>query len=365
MLQTFLAVAHKELLQLKRDTIIVRALALAQCFDVAAIAWIDTRVRNLPLVVVDQDRSADSRHFVHRIAATHTFKIDYLTSSTEQARGHIRAGRAKAAIVIPPGFADKRGSAQDAQILTLVDGSDSASSEQAIAAIDGVAAQMNVQAADEGVGAIEGLSVPLFNPDASIPMFMLPGLLPLLLFSYYGNRALSLVTEREEGHLERLLMTPMSYTGLILGKLVPYFIVAMVNGLVYLILMRWVFGVPIRGDLALLVGAMVLYVLTCLSVCSYIAASSRTGRDAFMKLMIFIFPSEMLSGYFFPLSALPRWLLPVSYSLPQTHFVEIMRGICLRGAGAVDLAPHIAFLAVAPFVLLFAASWRFARSVMD
>lgn len=370
MWQTFLAIAYKELLQVRRDSTIVRAFAIAQCLDIAGIAWLDTRVRNVPTVIVDQDHTPASRELVNRLAATQTFEFKYQTSSTEQARSHLRAGRAKVAFIIPPDYARSRAGGHDAQVLALIDGSDSITSEQAAASLEGVAAQVNLEdAAARGgeqpvTGRVEARSVPLFNPDGSVPFFMLPGLLALLLFSYYSDRAISVAAEREEGHLERLLMTPMSYTGFLLGKLVPYLIVALVNGLLYLLVMRWGFSIPIRGNVALLLAGLTLYVLTVLSVCSFMAAGAKTQYDAFMRVVIFLLPAEMLSGYFFPLSALPKWLLPVSYALPQTHFVEIMRGVCLRGAGLADLAPHFLFLAVAPIVLIYGARRQFARSIM-
>jgi ABC-2 type transport system permease protein len=369
--RTLIAVARKELLQLRRDSNIVRALALAQALDIASIAWIDTSVRNLPLTIVDQDHTSESRELVERLVSTGTFQVNYVTSSAEQARGHIRAGHSKVAVVIPPDYGRLRAAGGNAHFLALVDGSDSLSSEQATASIDGVTAQLNselmaenAQDTNGATGRIEALSVPLFNPSSSTALFMLPGLLALLLFSYYADRAVSVAIEREEGHLERLLMTPMNYTGFILGKLVPYFFVAMINGLAYVAMMRWAFDVPIRGSVLLLLGALTLYVLTFLSLCSVIAAGAKSENDAFLKLTVFLLPSEMLSGYFFPLSALPAWLRPVSYALPQTHFIEIMRGICLRGAGVADLAPHLLFLAVAPIILLTLATWQFSRSVM-
>jgi ABC-2 type transport system permease protein len=370
-LQTLLAVAYKELLQLSRNRAILRSLIILQILDVLAVGWLDTNVRNMPLVVVDQDHTSWSRDLVARIDAAHTFSERYATSSTEQARSHIRAGRAKIALVIPYGYGRRRSAHEPAEILTLVDGSDEVASSQATSAIDGVAAQMNVEIGREVLteerprGVVEARSLLLFNPQGSTAFFMLPGLLALLVSGSYMARTLTLAQERESGHLDRLLMTPMSYLGLMFGKLVPHFVAAVLNAMLYLLALRWIFGVPVQGSVVLLFVGTVFYVLTVLSAGLFVAANAKSAMDAVMTLNVFTVPATMLTGYIFPLASLPKWVLPVAYAMPETHFIEITRGICLRGAGFVDLAPYFVVLAVAPVLLLIGAARRFARSIGD
>jgi ABC-2 type transport system permease protein len=362
--QTLSAIAWKELVQLGRARRFIRTFLVLQLVDVVAIAWIDTVVRDMPMVIVDQDHTAESRQLAARLAATHTFKPKYVTSSTEQARGHIRAGRAKIAVVIPPDYGRLRAAGSGAHFLTLVDGSDAMASAQATAAIDGVAVQMNVESARIiEAPRVEVARMFLFNPDASVARFMLPGLLALVLLNYYSARALSLATEREEGNLERLLMTPINHFGLIVGKLVPYFVAAMINAVIFLLFVRWVFEVPIQGSIVLLLVSIALYILSFLTVCNAIAAAASTNFEAFMTLLTFTLPSELLSGYFFPIASLPAWLRPVAYALPETHFIEIMRGICLRGAGLPELLPHLLFLAFMSVGATIVAKIRFERSI--
>ena len=367
--QGFTAIAHKEVVQLGRNRRRIVLLILAQVMDFIVIGGIDLTVRELPTVIVDQDHSVESRELVQRMAATHTFDFKYTTTSTDQARDHIRAGRARVAIVIPPDYGRSRSSLTNAHFLAIVDGSDSAASNQATESIEGVATRMNIEAEREVVASsptITTHAVLLFNPQGRTASYMLPGLIAVLLAECYVELGLlSLASEREGGNLERLLMTPMNYTGLILGKLAPWFLLGLINGILYLFVTHFGLGVPIRGDVVLLIAAMALYLVTCVAVGSYIATGSKGPGDAQVWLVYFFFPTMWLSGYIFPLSSVPKPFLVLSYALPQTHFIEIMRGICLRGASASELAPHLLYLVVMPVLLTVASVRRFTKAAMQ
>lgn len=371
MWQSFLAIAYKELLHATRNKGSLRMLVLMQILSFAMLAFMDFTVTNLPTVIVDQDRSTQSRDLFERVTATGTFNIKYITSSVDQARTHIRAGRAKVAIVIPPDYSRLRAAGAQAQILVLLDGSDGSSSGEAMASLDGMAARISLEARQAHPGEVATATVSphtvlLYNPEGSAPNFMLPGLLAMLLGGAYGMRAMSsLAHERDAGNLERLLMTPMSYSGLILGKLVPWFAIAFANGLIYIVVIRYGFKVPIRGDTLLLIGVTALYTLTIVSLGSYFAASTTSGGEAHGKWHIMLFPATMLSGYLFPLASLPKLLLPIAYAFPHTHFIALMRGICMRGASASELAPHVAYLVSAPIVLTLMSAQRFKGTVMQ
>lgn len=364
----FWVLARKELKQALRTEGLLRELLLGQLLQIALFGWLDTTIRNVPTVIVDQDRTVESRSLVERIGATDAFSIKYTTSSVEQARGHIRAGRAKLAVVIPPDYGTHRGAHRTAPVLTLVDGSDSTASTQAIAAVEGVAGRINVESRQDEAASrrLSARAFLLFNPKASATSFMLPGLLAMLLAEMFMNRPMNALTsEREDGNLERLLLSPLSYPALIMGKLAPWFGMAVVSGLSYLLLMRFGLGVPIRGSVVLLVAGLVVYVLATLSIAMFIGASSGDSGTAGERLNYFKFPAFFASGFIFPIASLPKAMLPLAYALPQTHFIEIMRGVCLRGASAAELAPHLLFLAVIPFVLLPAASSQMSKSVLQ
>jgi ABC-2 type transport system permease protein len=357
--------AFKEFIRIRRDKRLVQSIIGMQLLNFGTIAFLDTSLREVPTVIVDQDRTAESREFVSKLTATQTFNVRYSTSSTEQARSHIRAGEAKVAVVLPPEFGLRRASGADASVLALVDGSNSVVSLQITSALEGLAAKMSAHARTEDVPVIEARRTMLFNPESRVANFMLPGLLALVLANTYGFRALSLAVERESGHLERLLMAPINFVGLIIGKLLPVVLLALVNALAFVLFARFGFGVPLRGSALALALATVGYSLTFTALAMFVSATSKTEADAFGNYQYFQIPLVMLTGYIFPVSSLPRPLQLVSFVLPETHFIEITRGICLRGATLLELAPHVAFLLIAPIPLLWSAAYRFSRSTQN
>lgn len=363
------AIVYKEYIQAIRGKDALRRMLTFQVLMFLMLAWLDTTVRNMPAVIVDQDHTAESRLLVERLRATNTFKIKYSTSSRDQAREHIRAGRAKVAVVIPPEYARLRASGAPTKLSVLVDGSDSPTSAQAVAAVDGAIARLNLEAEEQSIDAtpkVVAHSVLLFNPTGSMSSFMLPGLLAISLgIGYSGIGMRRLIAERMGGNLERLLMTPLNYTGLIIGKLLPYLAIGMVNTALYICVMRWGFGVPIRGNLGVLMLGTFLYLFTVLALGTLAASGAKHYGEASAIWTLTNLPSIALSGYIFPLSSLPKPLLVISYAIPQTYFIEVTRGVCLRGASLSELAPSFVYLAVAPVVFSVVAAIRFKRAVID
>ncbi len=356
--------AWKEMLSIRRNSLWIRTAILVQVLEILCVGWIDNSGRHIPLAVVDQDRTAESRELIARLEATQAFAVKYLTTSTEQARSHIRAGRVRGAIVIPPDYGRNRARNTDAQLLAIVDGSDGVTSRQAVAAAEGLAVHLGAQDR-EGAPRVEAHASLLFNPNGSVSLFMLPGLLGLLLSNNFTGRALAIAHMREQGSLERLLMTPLSHVGLMLGLILPYVAIVVLDAVVYIGVMHFGFDVPLRGSLAWLFVALVLYSVSIMALGSLVASDAKSIGEALTNLILTTMPSTMLSGYIFPLASLPKWLLPISYALPLTHFVEIMRGLCLRGASVIDLAPNFAYLSLCPVLLLVLAARRFSASVLS
>lgn len=367
MWSSFRAVLYKELIQLGRNSMYIRMMIVMQTVQLVLLGAIDVNVRDLPTVIVDQDHSSQSRELTQKLAATRTFAIKYTTSSVAQARAHVRAGRAKIAVVIPPSFHVDRASGRTAKVLALIDGSDSVASGQALASLEGMTAQIQVEREAPSVEdqrAVRAHSMLLFNPEGRTSNFMLPALLALILTNaYLGLAASSLIDEREKGTLERLLMTPLDFWGLMMGKVAPYLLVATGNIALLLSLMRWVFGVPFRGSVLLAFGGLVLFAATMLAIGVFFAASSRSHAEAGMRQIQYAVPAMLLSGYVFPLTSIPTYLLPISYSLPTTHAIEIMRAILLRGAGLQDLWVNFLFLTIAPVFIIGAAVRKFRRTL--
>ena len=364
----FLAIAYKEFLHFWRNKMLMRMFLFLQVIDFAMVGGLNLIVRDMPAVIVDQDRTVESRELVRRIAASGSFELRDATDSVDRARDELRGGRAQVAVVIPAGYARLRGGGGVAPVLTLVDGSDAVISTEAVSAISGIADRLNVEAlaaAGEGtVSRITSHSSLLFNPQGTTSRFMLPALLALAMSGLLQFCVRLLVAERDGGHLERLLMTPINFTALILGKVSPFIVFAFVDGIAYLTAMRWVFGVPIRGSALLLGLALLLHALALMSLGMLVAAGARNRIEAELSMMLIVLATMFLSGYFFPLSTLPGWLRPVSYLLPGTHMVSVMRGLCLRGSTFLELLPHFAFLALAPIAFTFWSGKRFAATVI-
>ena len=199
--------------------------------------------------------------------------------------------------------------------------------------------------------------VMLFNPDSRSANLLIPGLVAILLtFSGTLLAAFSIVRERERGTLEQLMVTPVSPIAVVVGKLVPYLVLAFLQLLLVLGLMTWVFRVPIHGSLPLLLGLSVVYLAALLSLGLLISSRASSQMEAVQGAQMVLLPSIMLSGYIFPLSSLPDFLLPISQILPATHFIAISRGIILRGATFMDLWEHVAALVAIALVLVAASS---------
>jgi ABC-2 type transport system permease protein len=320
-------------------------------------------VHDLPLVVVDQDRSVDSRLLRDQLVASKTFKVIELTANPERARQQIRAGRARVAVVIPPHFQDHRTRGVPAQLLVLIDGSDSTASAQALATVNGLAARDNLARAETVaplVGAIQAQPIILFNPEGRTANYIIPGLVAVLL-QLVGIvlSAGAIVREREKGTLEQLLVTPINPLGLMLGKLGPYLVVSLVEMSTILLAMRFGFGVAIRGSVFLLYGIALFYLFALLAMGLLISTRASTQMEAQQMAQMLFLPGIFLSGYIFPFEGMPVVLRAIGLCFPVTHMIAIMRGVVLRRADIVDLWPHIAALLGMSVVLV----WLGARSI--
>lgn len=358
---SFVAIVMKEFVHIRRDrNTLVIALTIP-LFQLILFGFIDQTVTNVPTVVVDQDASSDSRELMDKLRATHTFAITSVTRDPRDAREAITAGKAKVGIVIPPDYHGHRVKGDGAQILVLIDGSDSNVSAQALGAVNGVAADVNVRALTERA---EGGSRPppqalgvqpiiLFNPDGRTANFIIPGLIAILLqIIAIVLTAVSIVREREKGTLEQLLVTPINPLGLMLGKLAPYLIIGIVEMALILIAMRFGFDVPIRGSLVFLFAMALVYLFALLSMGLFISTRAETQAQAQQMAQFFLLPSIFLSGYIFPVAGLPFVLKWIGRVLPATHMVEIMRGVVLRDAGPMELLPNVlALVAISIFMV--------------
>jgi ABC-2 type transport system permease protein len=356
---SFWAVFKKELLHILRDRGTLRIALMLPTMQLILFGFIDQTVHDLATVVVDQDRSVESRLLMDQMTASKTFKIKWVTQDPKEGRELIRAGRARVGVVIPPKYHDKRVRGSEAQVLVLIDGSDSTASSQALASINGLIAQNNLEAA-RAVNVLEGIAaqpVILFNPAGRTANYIIPGLVAILLqFVAVLLAAGAIVRERERGTFEQLLVTPIHPLGLMLGKLGPYLFVAFAEMTVILLLMRFGFQVPIRGSILVLYAMALVYLFALLSLGLLVSTRASTQMEAQQMAQMTVLPSIFLSGYIFPFEGMPFPLRAIGSVLPATHMIAIMRGVVLRNADLIELWPHVAALAAVSVLLVYAGS---------
>ena len=337
-------------------------------FQLVLFGLIDTNVRHVRTVVFDQSRTEESRRLVTDFVNTSYFDVVADATSRASLRESIVAGRASVGIEIPPDYARRRLNGQPADVLVLIDGSDSTIASQTLAAANGLALSRSLAELSERAGArdlpIRTHPLFLFNPDARTANLLIPGLVAILLtFSGTILAAFAIVRERERGTLEQLMVTPASPVAVVLGKLLPYLALAFLQLLFILGLMTFAFRVPIHGSLPLLLALSTVYLFALLALGLLVSSRARTQMEAIQMAQMFLLPSVMLSGYIFPLSSLPAPLRVFAQVLPATHFIAIARGIIIRGAAFADLWRSVAALLVIAALLVAGSTRAFRKTI--
>ena len=362
---SFVAVMRKEFKHITRDRGTLALFFTLPVIQLALFGFLDQNVRDLPTAVVDQDQTRYSRELMDEMRASKTFAITEVTNDPAEARSLIARGVVRVGVVIPPDFHDRRARNENAKFLVLIDGSDSNVSAQALASINGMIAQQNLDAA-EALGAhplVSAQPIILFNPEGRTANYIIPGLIAILLqLAAMVLASIAVVREREQGTMEQLLVTPIHPIGLVLGKLGPYLVIGLMEMALILMIMRWGFGVPINGNLWFLFGMAIVYLFALLALGLTISMRAQTQIAAVQMAQMLLLPSIFLSGYIFPVAGLPRVLYWIGRGLPATHMIDIMRGAVLRSAGPFDLLPSIlALLAIS--VVLVTISVRGVRKL--
>jgi ABC-2 type transport system permease protein len=362
------AVLRKEWTQMFRDQWTLRMAFVIPILELVLFGLIDTNVHHVPTAILDESRTQESRALIQDLVNTGYFDLKSAAGSTEELRRKIVAGNVSVGIQIPPDFARRRLNGQPADFQVLIDGSDSTISSQTLAAASGVAFQRSLE---EIARRARVTDLPLrihplmlFNPDSRSANLLIPGLIAILLtFSATFLAAFGIVKERERGTLEQLMVTPVSPTAVVIGKLLPYLALAFSQLIVILILMVTLFRVPIHGSVVLLFGLSTIYLFSLLALGLLISSRAKTQMEAIQRAQVILLPSFLLSGYFFPLSSLPAWLRPLAYVLPATYYIKIARGIIIRGAGFFDLWPSVAALLAISGVLVAASTRAFKKTI--
>ncbi|MBS1710242.1 MAG: ABC transporter permease [Armatimonadetes bacterium] len=352
----FLPVALKEFKHLIRDRGSLILAVVLPIFQVCMYGYaIDLNVRHISTVLVDYDRTAESREYVDKLHATQYLDFNYRADNEEQAISMLKANTARVAVIIPPDFARKVAAHESAQVGVLLDGSDSQVSGPARTAFQvGGAAQPLVEARTNV----------LFNPTSKTSVFMIPGIIGLILQLVLTSLTSgSIVREREQGSFEQLMVSPIGKMGLVLGKVAPFFLLSIVEMFLIMGLGWLLFDMRVAGNFALLVLMTIPFIVASLSLGLFISAVAQTQAQALQLSTFTLIPNFLLSGFVFPRDTLPGFFSIVSNFLPLTHELVILRGVIVRGAGFGEVWPSVLATTLLAAGLLTLATSRFSKHV--
>ncbi|MER3514744.1 MAG: ABC transporter permease [Chloroflexota bacterium] len=368
-----LSLIRKEFLQILRDPrtlYITFAIPVIQLFLLGYTATTD--VRNVPLAVFDQDRSPAARRLLDAYRTADYFRIAYDVDSEEELRALIDSGQAQAGLIIPPDYSERVLGNRTATVAFVLDGSDPNVASTSLAAAELIGQSHSTQLVVERLvrSGLAGTTQPAltvrsrvwYNPDLQSAYFMVPALIGMILqLMTTMLTATAIVRERERGTIEQLIVTPIRSWELILGKIIPYVLIALFDTIEVLVVGSLWFGVPIRGSLSLLLALSGLFLLGSLGIGILISTIAKTQQEAMMLTYFTMLPTIFLSGFFFPLAAMPPALQAISRVIPLRYYLKIIRSIVLKGVGADSLTEEIVALAVFGLVVMGIAALRFRK----
>ncbi|MGB2670469.1 MAG: ABC transporter permease [Candidatus Acidiferrum sp.] len=364
----FGAVFYKEVLHVRRDSATLFFSLIIPILQMVLLGFgIDTNIRQVNTVVFNADNRRESRELIDRLKNSDTFHILRYVESDEAMNRAIVSGDARVGIKIPVDYSDRLLHGQSAQVLVLIDGSDSSVAGIAINVTNSIGLDESLRRVlPAGASfAVDMRPELLFNPDSRSPNFFLPGLTAILLLNVTTFlTAFAIVREKENGTLEQLFVTPVQPYGLLLGKLLPYFGIGFFELCLIVAATRFVFQIPIHGSVILLAFISLPYLFVSLSLGILISSKAGTQGQAMQLAFLTILPSVFFSGYIFPRETMPYIFRMLSYLVPASYFINITRGIILRGAGIQDLWTNALVLFAMGALLLFVAARRFRNKVI-
>jgi ABC-2 type transport system permease protein len=359
----------KEFLELRQNPRLFGIVIVAPIIQLTMLGYAaSTDVKDVPVVVADGDRSPASRNLIAKFDASPNFTIVDTVTTVAEVDRHLQRGDAWIALAIPTGYGAALQAGRPVTLQVVADGSDSNSTTVALgyatALVGEYAAQPSVssgQSPNASPPAAIDLRIRVFfNPQLESRYFMIPGVLALLLLLVTANlAAMGIVREKELGTLEQLNVTPLRRWELIVGKLLPYGVIALVDVLLVTSVAVFWFEVPLRGSVVLLLALSLVYVLCTLGLGLFISTISETQQQAMMTAtFFFLTPMIYLSGFIFPIENMPTVIQYVTYLIPLRYFLVIVRGIFLKGIGLDLLWPQAVAMAAWGIIVLALAVTR-------
>lgn len=368
-----LSIIRKEFIQISRDPrtlILVIIIPVMQLFLLGYAANND--VRNVPLAVLDQDRSPEARALLDAYRAADYFRFAYDVDSEDELRALIDGGHARAGLIIPPDYGRQLNSGGAAQVAFILDGSDPTVAGTALSAAKLIGQSKSTEIMSERLsrrGAVLETTLPIdvrtqvwYNPDLVNAFFMIPGVIGMILYALTSIlTATAIVRERERGTIEQLIVTPIRSWELIVGKLLPYTTLALFNTVEVLAIGAWWFHVPVRGSILLIMGLSALFLMSSLGIGLFASSIANTQQEAMLTVWMTLLPGLFLSGFFFPLEAMPKVLQWLSYLMPLRYYLAIIRTLLLKGVGLAEIQNDVIALAIFGVGIMAGAALRFRK----
>ncbi len=363
----------KEFIHIMRDK---PSLAIAFVMPVMMLLLfgyaVTTDINNINLVVLDQDMTSGSRALVQAFQNSNYYVVTQYETSYAGVKSDIDTGSAKAGLIIPHGYADKLARGEQSPVQIVIDGSDPTvartvfnsaqllgqekSTELRLASLEKTGLALKIP------GGIDLRPRVWYNPEMTSLRFNIPGLIGLVLQNItIILTAFALVRERERGTLEQLIVTPVKPRELIVGKLVPYIVIAFFDVALVLAIGVFWFNVPVAGSTVLLLALSALFLLTALGLGMFISTVAKTQLQAMQMAIAILLPSVLLSGFMFPREAMPKLVYLLGYLMPLTYFIDILRGIILKGLTLYQLWGDVAPLTVFGISIIALSSLRFRK----
>ena len=370
-----LAVSRKEFLHVRRDP---RSLGLGVAIPVVLLLLfgyvLTLDVDRVPLAVWDRSLTPESRELVSRFEGSRYFQVALRAEGYPEVEEAIDYGRVLAALVIPEDFAGRVRSDRSSTVQLLLDASEANTATIALGyaetVVSGYSADLEVRWAQ--AKGLQGVRPPLdvryrvwFNTDLESRNFIVPGLISVIMMIIAALlTSLTVAREWEQGTMEQILATPVTAPELILGKLLPYFVIGMADLVVAVAMGKYLFHVPMRGSLPLLFGIAAVFLVGALSLGMLFSVAARSQLPASQMAMAFTFlPSYLLSGFVFSIDSMPRVVRAVTYLVPSRYFVKVIKGIYLKGVGLGTLAVDTALLLVFAAGMVLAAIRMFRKKL--
>jgi ABC-2 type transport system permease protein len=362
----------KELIELTRDPRLLGIVVVAPIIQLLLLGYAATTdVRDVPIVVADADRSSASRELIERFTASPTFTVVALVTSPTEIDPYLDRGAAWIAVAVPPGYGEALGAGRPQTVQIVADGSDANSAGLALGYATNLIAlhgrEIAGRRSERGAGAPGVILDPVirvwFNPRLESRDFMIPGVVAMLLLLVTTNlSSMGIVREKEIGTLEQLNVTPLGRLELIVGKLLPYGVIGLIEVVLVVSVAVWWFEIPMRGSVLLLFGMSAVYLMTTLGLGLFVSTISSTQQQAMMTTtFFFLLPMVYLSGFVFPIENMPAAIQAITYLIPLRYFLVIVRSIFLKGVGLETFWPEALALAAWGVAILALAIARSSK----